>query len=230
MPEFGGWVVNRPCPRRYAAAACSRRLGSYPLAPPATSAHVVIDRRARGGQGGLADPEVVTAQQQVHRVRPAGRRRHDDGDNRPGRAATARSATTRRRLGSRSSSLPGSAVSRSAKSSCANQPFTTSGSRCDSAAGRAAGPGVSVPKDLPSYQDRPSRTALLNDRAARTARALQAARWMPLRCWSDKLTYRRPRCSRCQAAAGTSSPQEPRGCFEHPDTPGPSAPAGPGGR
>jgi hypothetical protein len=45
-----------------------------------------------------------------------------------------------------------------------------------------------VPKDLRSYEDRPSRTALLNDRAARTARALQAARWMPLRCWSDKLT------------------------------------------
>jgi hypothetical protein len=48
---------------------------------------VVVDCGACGGQGGLADPEVVTAQQQVHRVQAAGRRRNDDGDNRPGRAA-----------------------------------------------------------------------------------------------------------------------------------------------
>jgi len=36
---------------------------------------------------GLAGPEVVTAEQQVHRVRPSGRRRHDGGDNGSGRAA-----------------------------------------------------------------------------------------------------------------------------------------------
>jgi hypothetical protein len=30
---------------------------------------------------------VVTAEKQIHWMRPAGRRRHNDGDNRPGRAA-----------------------------------------------------------------------------------------------------------------------------------------------
>lgn len=40
MPEVGEHVVNRPCRRRYAAAACSRRSYSYSLTPPATSAPV----------------------------------------------------------------------------------------------------------------------------------------------------------------------------------------------
>jgi hypothetical protein len=39
----------------------------------------VADGGARGGQGGPADPEVVTAQQQVHRVRPAGQSPCRDG-------------------------------------------------------------------------------------------------------------------------------------------------------
>jgi len=50
-------------------------------------AGVVVDRRARGFQRLPADPQVVAAQQQVHRVWPAGRRRHDHRDDRPGRAA-----------------------------------------------------------------------------------------------------------------------------------------------
>ncbi len=38
-------------------------------------------------QAGLADPEVVAAQQQVYGVRAAGGRRHHHGDHRPCRAA-----------------------------------------------------------------------------------------------------------------------------------------------
>ena len=38
-------------------------------------------------QAGLADPEVVAAQQQLNGVRAAGSRRHHHGDHRPGRAA-----------------------------------------------------------------------------------------------------------------------------------------------
>ena len=48
---------------------------------------VVIDRSACSLQGGPADPEVVTAQQQVNRMRAADGGRHYDGDDRPGRAA-----------------------------------------------------------------------------------------------------------------------------------------------
>ena len=40
MPESGGHVANRPCPFRYAAAACSRRSCSYSPTPAATSAPV----------------------------------------------------------------------------------------------------------------------------------------------------------------------------------------------
>jgi hypothetical protein len=59
---------------------------------PAGSAHdqyalVVVDGGARGLQGGLAGTVVVTAQQQVDRVRAAGGGWHHHPDYWPGRAA-----------------------------------------------------------------------------------------------------------------------------------------------
>jgi len=50
-------------------------------------AGAVVDRGARGLQRGPADLEVVTAQQQVDRVRAARSGRHDHRDHGPGRAA-----------------------------------------------------------------------------------------------------------------------------------------------
>jgi hypothetical protein len=47
----------------------------------------VVDGSTGGPQGGLADPEVVTAQEQVNRVRAAGGRRHHHRDHRPCRTA-----------------------------------------------------------------------------------------------------------------------------------------------
>ena len=48
---------------------------------------LVVDGSTGGAQGGLADPEVVTAQEQVNRVRAAGGRRHHHCDYRPCRTA-----------------------------------------------------------------------------------------------------------------------------------------------
>jgi len=48
---------------------------------------LVVDGSTGGAQGGLADPEVVTAQEQVNRVRAAGGRRHHHCDHRPCRTA-----------------------------------------------------------------------------------------------------------------------------------------------
>lgn len=48
---------------------------------------LVVDGSTGGPQCGLADPEVVTAQEQVNRVRPAGGRRHHRCDHRPCRTA-----------------------------------------------------------------------------------------------------------------------------------------------
>jgi len=48
---------------------------------------VVVDRSTGGLQGGVADPEVVAAQQQVNWVRAAGGRRHHYCDRRPCRTA-----------------------------------------------------------------------------------------------------------------------------------------------
>ena len=48
---------------------------------------LVVDGSTGGAQGGLADPEVVTAQEQVNRVRAAGGRRHHRCDHRPCRTA-----------------------------------------------------------------------------------------------------------------------------------------------
>ena len=47
----------------------------------------VVNVGTGGPQAGLADPEVVAAQQQVNRLRAAGSRRHHHGDHRPCRAA-----------------------------------------------------------------------------------------------------------------------------------------------
>ena len=48
---------------------------------------LVVDGSTGGPQCGLADPEVVTAQEQVNRVRPAGGGRHHHCDHRPCRTA-----------------------------------------------------------------------------------------------------------------------------------------------
>jgi len=88
MPESGGHVVN---PAMSTMSCRSSVLAQVVLVFADAACHqracVVVDPGACGGQGGLADPEVVTTQQQVHRMLAAGRGRHDDGDNRPGRAA-----------------------------------------------------------------------------------------------------------------------------------------------
>jgi len=57
---------------------------------------LVTDRRACSFQGGPADPEVVTAQQQVNWMRTADGGRHYDGDDRPGRAAAGTDCNTMR--------------------------------------------------------------------------------------------------------------------------------------
>jgi len=48
---------------------------------------LVVDGGTGGAQGGLADPEVVTAQEQVNGVRAAGGRRYHHRDHRPCRTA-----------------------------------------------------------------------------------------------------------------------------------------------
>jgi hypothetical protein len=76
-------TMSRPyqpaCPR----PRCARRSGSG----HDQQASLVIHVGAGGLQASLADPKVVTAQQQVNRVRAAGGRRHQYGDHRPCRAA-----------------------------------------------------------------------------------------------------------------------------------------------
>jgi len=67
----------RPRPRR------TRRHGSG----HDQQASLVVHVGASGLQASLADPEVVTAQQQVNRVRSASGRRHHHGNHRPCRAA-----------------------------------------------------------------------------------------------------------------------------------------------
>ncbi len=79
-------LVTRSCP--YQAVGLRSRYTGVRGPRHDQQPGLVVDGSTGGPQYGLADPEVVTAQEQVNRARPTGGRRHHHCDHRPCRTAT----------------------------------------------------------------------------------------------------------------------------------------------